>query len=38
MIENSGIDPRFKVQLSRDALKRGIDEQLNTALEVAKSL
>jgi carboxyl-terminal processing protease len=38
MLENNGIVPKFHVELSRDALKDGRDMQLETAIEVAKTL
>src|ERR1700689_1136185 len=38
MIENNGIVPKFSIELSRVALKQGIDSQLETAVEVAKAL
>jgi len=38
MLENNGIIPRFAVELSRDGLKDGRDTQMETAIEVAKSI
>jgi C-terminal processing protease CtpA/Prc len=38
MLENNGIIPKFSVELSREALKAGRDTQLETAVEVARSL
>jgi len=38
MLENNGIIPKFSIELSRDALKEERDPQLETAIEVAKSL
>lgn len=38
MLENSGIAPKFSIELSREALKQGRDSQLETAIEVAKAL
>jgi len=38
MLENNGIVPKFSIELSRDGLKQGRDTQLETAIEVAKSL
>jgi carboxyl-terminal processing protease len=38
MLENNGIVPKFSIELSRDALKEERDTQLETAIEVAKSL
>jgi hypothetical protein len=38
MLENNGIVPKFSIELSRDALRQGIDTQLLTAVEVAKAL
>ena len=38
MLENNGIVPKFSIELSREALKQGRDNQLGTAIEVAKAL
>jgi C-terminal processing protease CtpA/Prc len=38
MVENNGIVPKFCVELSREALSQGRDNQLEAASEVAKSL
>jgi len=38
MLENNGIVPKFCVELSREALSQGKDNQLEAASEVAKSL
>jgi carboxyl-terminal processing protease len=38
MLENSGIVPKFSIELSRDALREGRDTQLETAVGVAKAL
>jgi carboxyl-terminal processing protease len=38
MLENSGIVPRFSIDLSRDALRDGRDTQLETAVEISKAL
>ena len=37
MVENNGIVPKFCVELSREALSQGRDNQLEAASEVAKS-
>jgi C-terminal processing protease CtpA/Prc len=36
MLENNGIVPKFPVELSRDALRDGVDTQLKTAIEIAR--
>jgi carboxyl-terminal processing protease len=38
MLENNGIVPKFQIELSRDALKDARDTQLETAIEMAKTL
>jgi hypothetical protein len=38
MLENDGIVPKFSIELSRDALRHGVDTQLHTAVEAAKAL
>jgi C-terminal processing protease CtpA/Prc len=38
MLENSGITPRFSIELSRDALKAGRDTQLEMATSVVRAL
>ena len=38
MIENNGLVPKFSIELSRDALKDGMDTQLETAVKVAHAL
>jgi C-terminal processing protease CtpA/Prc len=38
MLENSGITPKFRVELSRDGLREGRDTQLETAVEVVKAM
>jgi hypothetical protein len=38
MVENNDIVPKFSIELSRDALRQGIDTQLDTVVEVAKVL
>jgi hypothetical protein len=38
MLKNNGIVPKFSIELSRDALRQGIDTRLDTAVEVAKAL
>ena len=38
MLENNGIVPKFSIEFSRDALMQGRDTQLETAIEVAKTL
>lgn len=38
MLENNGIAPKFLVELSRDALRDGVDTQLKTAIEIAKAM
>jgi hypothetical protein len=38
MLENNGIVPKFSIELSRDALKGGMDSQIGTAIEAAKAL
>ena len=38
MPENNGIVPKFSIELSRDALKKDIDTQMETAIEMAKAL
>lgn len=38
MVEGNGIVPKFPVELSRDALRDGRDIQLETAIDVAKSM
>jgi carboxyl-terminal processing protease len=38
MLENNGIVPKFFIELSREALKQGIDGQLDAAIQVAKAL
>jgi C-terminal processing protease CtpA/Prc len=38
MIENNGIEPKFSVELSRDALRAGRDTQLDAAINVALGL
>ena len=38
MLENNGIAPKFQIDLSRDALREGKDTQLETAVEIAKSM
>ena len=37
-LENKGIVPKFSIELSRDALRHGVDTQLHTAVEAAKAL
>jgi len=37
-LEGKGIEPDYKVELSRDALKQGKDAQLQKAIEVAGQL
>jgi C-terminal processing protease CtpA/Prc len=38
MLENNGIVPKFQADLSRDALREGRDTQLETAIEIARSM
>ena len=38
MLENNGIVPKFRVEISRHALREGRDTQLETAIQVAKAL
>jgi carboxyl-terminal processing protease len=38
MLENNGIIPKSAVDLSRDALREGRDTQLESAIDLAKSL
>jgi hypothetical protein len=38
MVENTGIVPKFSIELSREALREGKDSQLGAAIEVAKAL
>lgn len=38
MVEGNGIVPKFPVELSKDALRDGRDTQLETAIDVAKSM
>ena len=38
MLENDGITPAIPAELSREALREGRDTQLESAVEVAKSL
>jgi len=38
MLENNGIVPKVSIELLRDALRNGKDTQLETAVEIAKSL
>lgn len=38
MLENNGIAPKFPIELSRDALRDGVDTQLDTAIEIAKAM
>jgi C-terminal processing protease CtpA/Prc len=38
MLENNGIVPKIPVELSRDALRDGVDTQLKTAIEVVKAM
>ena len=38
MLENDGIVPKFPVELSRDALRDGVDTQLKTAIDIAKAM
>jgi C-terminal processing protease CtpA/Prc len=38
MLENDGIVPKFPVELSRDALRDGVDTQLERAIELAKAM
>ena len=33
-----GIVPKFLVELSRDALRDGVDTQLETAIKIAKAI
>jgi len=37
-LKEKGIEPDYKVELSRDALKQGKDAQLQKAIEVAGQL
>jgi carboxyl-terminal processing protease len=38
MLENNGIVPKFPIELSREALRDGVDTQLEKAVELVKSL
>lgn len=38
MLENDGIVPKFEIELSPDALCKGLDTQLETAIEIAKTM
>jgi len=38
ILENTGIIPKFSIELSQDALREGRDSQLEKAIDVAKTL